>query len=94
MGSVGQPQAVLGFRVVPRKIRLMSSYIDEQLKADPSCTRLELPISLHFLDIVINYCAKFDYLKVMSTLIFPASYNQLHKNVTLIELETLETFNI
>ena len=53
----------------------MSRYIDEKLRADPQCTSLELPISAFYLQIIIDYCIKFDYLKVMSTLIFPAMHN-------------------
>ena len=89
-------QAMLGgaqlqtFRV-PRKIRLMSQYIHERLKAVPSLTRLELPIDVCFLKIVIDYCAKYDYLKVMSTLMFPAAHNQLQKNVTYHELQPLDS---
>ena len=64
------------------------------MKADPTCTSLELPIDAHYLNIIINYCAKFDYLKVMSTLMFPAAHNELQKNVTFVELQAIESFNI
>jgi len=62
---------------VPRKIRLMSRYIHEVLKYDPACTRIELDIEPHFLNIIINYCRLYDYLKVMSTIMFPAAHNEL-----------------
>ena len=72
----------------------MSVDIDEQLRADPSQTSLELQIDPHFLNIIINYCKKFDYIKVMSTIMFPAAHNELQKNVTYVELQALESFNI
>ena len=55
----------------------MSVYIHEQLKQDPSRTTIDLEIDPHFLNIIINYCQKFDYLKVMSTIMFPAAHNEL-----------------
>ena len=79
---------------VPRKIRLMSHFIHEQLKADPSQTSLQLPIDADFLKIIINYCEKFNFLKVMSTITFPASHNELQKNVTFIELHALQDYGI
>ena len=72
----------------------MSRFIDDKLRADPSCTSLELPVDAYYLRIINNYCAKFDYLKVMSTLIFPASHNQLQKNVTFFELQALTADNL
>ena len=36
----------------------------------------------------------FDYLKVMSTIMFPAAHNELHKNVTRFELQAIESFNL
>ena len=72
----------------------MSRYIDDQLRATPDSTSLQLEIDYHFLSIIINYCEKFDYLKVMSTIMFPAAHNELQKNVTAIELQAIMSFNM
>lgn len=68
----------------------MSEHIHEQLKLDPTRTVLELEINPYFLNIIINYCATYDYLKVMSTIMFPAAHNELQKNVTIVELTAID----
>ena len=75
---------------VPRKIRLMSGFINEKLKAEPMTREIKLPIEPHFLDIINRYCATYDYIKVMSTISFPAAHNELVRNVTLQELQAIE----
>ena len=54
----------------------MSRHIHEILRADPACTSINLDIEPYFLNIIINYCKTYDYLKVMSTIVFPASHNE------------------
>ena len=60
---------------VPKKIRLMSTYISKQLKENPNEQIIELEITPFFLKLITEYCASFGYLKVRSTIQFPAEYN-------------------
>ena len=50
------------------RIRLMSSHIHEVLKANPTLNRIELDIEPYFLNIIIQYCELYNYIKVMSTI--------------------------
>ena len=43
---------------------------------------------------VIDYCQKFDYIKVMSTISFPAAHNMFMKNVTSVEYTAFQEFNL
>ena len=63
----------------------MSKYINEILKLDPSKTEIEVNVDPIHLKLITDYCAKFDYIKVRSTLEFPAAHNELSKNVALCE---------
>ena len=42
--------------IVPRKIRLMSTYISKILKENPHNTSIELDITPSYLKIIIEYC--------------------------------------
>ena len=52
---------------------------------------MELSVDPHFLNIIVNYCARFNYLKVMSTIMFPALHNELQKNVAIAEYDAIKT---
>lgn len=75
---------------VPRKMRLMSRHIHDVLKSNPSCTSIDLDVEPYFLNIIIGYCQLYDYLKVMSTIMFPAAHNELQYNVTILELQAID----
>ena len=60
---------------VPQKIRLMSAYINRQLKEFPNEQIIELEITPFYLKQIVDYCARFEYIKVKSTISFPAEYN-------------------
>lgn len=57
-------------------MRLMSRHIHEVLRNEPNCSTINLEIEPYFLNIIINYCKTYDYLKVMSTIVFPAAHNE------------------
>ena len=42
--------------IVPRKIRLMSSYISRVLRENPHATSIELDITPYYLNIITEYC--------------------------------------
>ena len=74
---------------VPRKIRLMSTYISRQLKENPQETVIQLDVPAYYLRLIIDYCQVFDYLKVKSTIKFPAENNILEQNVSFPEWNAL-----
>ncbi len=63
----------------------MCRFIDDLLKEDESKSEIQLYIPFANLQLVVNYCKAFDYLKLKSTLPFPASYSDFEMNVSLLE---------
>ena len=59
---------------VSKKIRLMVKLVDDLLKADETQTEIKLFISFDHLKLVVNYCNAFSYIKIKSTIFFPALY--------------------
>ena len=59
------------------------------LKADPSKTTIELDIDKNHLKRITDYCAEFDYMKVRSTIGFPAVNNELSQNVPISEYRAI-----
>ena len=74
---------------MPRKIRLMSAFLSKQMKEKPNETLFELEIPPYYLTIITDYCKQFDYLKVRSTIQFPAEYNIFQQNVSYCEWQSL-----
>ena len=72
----------------------MSKTINEILKDDPSKTVIELEIDPFHLKLITDYCAKFDYLKVRSTIEFPAANNALQHNVAFVEYLAIKEIQI
>ena len=67
---------------VPKKIRLMCRMIDDLLQEDESQKEIHLYIGFANLELIVNYCAAFDFLKLKSTIPFPASYPDFERNVS------------
>ena len=85
-----EPKGSLNNRIqVPKKIRLMLKLVDDLLKADETQVELNLFISMAKLQFVVKYCQFFDYIKIKSTIQFPAPYPDLRNNICAVELETL-----
>ena len=61
--------------IVPRKIMLMSKYIWKKLREDPLENVIEVNVPASHLKLIVDYCISFDYLKVKSTIKFPAESN-------------------
>jgi hypothetical protein len=84
---------------VPKKIRLMSKYIDKFLKANPEATEIVFTsdgssgtlsgIDSKMLSLVLNYCEAFYFIKVRSTISFPAPFNIFEQNVCSIEAQAM-----
>ena len=60
----------------------MCKFIDDLLKEDESQNEIVLFIPYANLQIIVNYCAAYDYLKLRSTIPFPASYPDFERNVS------------
>ena len=69
----------------------MSRHIHDILCKDQMRSSINLDIDPYFLNIIINYCKTYDYLKVKSTIMFPAAHNELQRNVSIEEFQTLES---
>ena len=81
--TVNMPSQAHPARIeVPKKIRLMCRMIDDLLKEDETQKEINLYIPFKNLQLVVNYCAAFDYLKLKSTIPFPASYPRFEQNVS------------
>ena len=65
----------------------MCQMIDDSLKDDESQTEIPVFTTYANLELVVNYCKAFDYIKMKSTFIFPANYSDLEMNVSSIEAQ-------
>ena len=66
--------------------------IDDLLKEDETQKEINLYIPFANLQLVVNDCAAFDYLKLKSTIPFPASYPDFERNVSPIEFRFFGAF--
>ena len=64
----------------------MCKTIDDLLKADESRNEIDLYVSQACLQILVDYCSCFNYLKIKSTLEFPSIKNCVIKCLSEIEL--------
>ena len=58
----------------------MLKLVDDLLKADESQVEIQVFISLENLKFVVNYCSAYNYIKIKSTIFFPALYQELSQN--------------
>jgi G:T/U-mismatch repair DNA glycosylase len=85
---------------VPKKIRLMSKYIDNYLAMNPSADEIlftedrasdTVPgVDSKMLYLIVNYCESFDFIKMKSTISFPAPFNNIEQNVCLPEAKAMQ----
>ena len=87
------PEAVMMYPLeykVPKKIRLMSNYINKQLETNPEAEEIvfsgdgkegsQLMIDSKILHLIVNYCESFDFIKMKSTISYPAPFNNIEQN--------------
>lgn len=67
----------------------MVRLIDDLLKADENLKEFNLYISMSCLQFVVSYCSAFDYIKIKSTIFFPALYPDLDQNVCQTEVQIM-----
>ena len=85
---------------VPKKIRLMSKYIDNYLNEQPKAEEIVFTehgedntlsgIDSKMLYLIVNYCESFEFIKMKSTLSIPAPYNILEQNVCPLEAKAMQ----
>ena len=86
--SSGQPNQSPSIRV-PRRIRLMSKLIDDLLKQDEEQTQIPLFLNTQCLQLFVDYCGLYDFIKIKSTLAFPTACNCTSKNCSSAEFKLI-----
>ena len=85
---------------MPKKIRLMSKFIDTYLNENPTAYEIVFTqdgagdtltsIDSKMLYLIVNYCESFDFIKMKSTISFPAPFNNIEQNVCPLEAKAMQ----
>jgi len=77
----------------------MSKYIDTYLTENPKADEIVFTedgagdtltgIDSKMLYLIVNYCESFDFIKMKSTISFPAPYNNIEQNVCPLEAKAM-----
>ena len=83
--------------MVTKKMALMSEYVHSKVFEKDATTgayknsdTLEIAVKYQYMALIVDYCAKFDYSKIKSTLAVPMSCNTMQENVSPLEYSVIK----